>query len=199
MSSLQELCNSYAVTIHELRLALIEKETKINLLEVQIRSYLTEQDKTTTTILPTPTPKPEEVNTDTENPKDSNNADDEMYAAVAKQLNCDQLHCSHCHGAKPLQNFSVSLKKHFKNGVLARIPKVCDKMLDINKRWNNLNNAVTNTKTSIKKHEAWLAEAADEEQKTKLRAKLDALHQKLDKAIKTKAAAIQPSHELADE
>lgn len=114
--------------------------------------------------------------------------DDDMYVIIAKKLGRDHLFCSHCHCEKPLQNFASSLIKHFKDGDLTRIPKTCDKMQEINKRYNTINNAINNTRTSIKRHTAWLAEATDDTERAKLQAKLDALQVKLDTAKKAKDA-----------
>ena len=66
-----------------------------------------------------------------------------------KQQVGECLFCSHCHGSKPLVNFLKGLTKNYADSRLVKIPKVCDKMVTINERWNKVNNAVANTKKSL--------------------------------------------------
>jgi len=105
---------------------------------------------------------------------------DSMLENIKQQVG-ECLFCSHCHGSKPLANFLKGLTKNYTDSRLVKIPKVCDKMVSINERWNKVNNAVTNTKKSIDRLEN-LAPLDPEEHYEKL----VALQVKLEAAMNTR-------------
>jgi hypothetical protein len=94
-------------------------------------------------------------------------AEQKMLIAVEQQLGKKTLPCKHCGKyEQPLSKFLERFAKYFKDGVLTRVPKSCDKMRTINQKANPFNNPVTNVKAAIKRCEKQIAEAADETLKT---------------------------------
>jgi hypothetical protein len=103
-----------------------------------------------------------------------------MLSTIESQIG-ETLHCSHCHGHKPLSYFAKALAKYFKDGTLTKIPKSCDKMGAINQRNNKANNDVNNVQKSIDR----LHQLVPIDPEVHF-AKLQDLYDKLDLALKAR-------------